>query len=345
MKAIYKSRAAAGAIYGKVDIPVIKKDEILIRIDHTSICGSDMPIYNWTGWAPERIKTPMVFGHELAGEVVEIGQLARGFNKGDFVSVESHIFCGLCYQCRNDQRHVCSNCKIIGLDTPGGFSEYAAIPARCAWKHTDNSIKDIASIMEPFGNAVYATLIEDVVAKTVLVSGCGPQGLFSIPIAKASGAKTVIALDTAPYRRKLAEKMGADYVFNPADKNIESKIRKLLKNRDGVDVVVEMSGNPLAIDFGLHMLGFGGRFTAFGLPSSKIKINYSEDIVFKGLRVYGIVGREIFKSWYKMESLLKSKAVDPRPVITHKFSFKDYKKAFKVMNSKDKKCGKVILVP
>ena len=345
MKAIFKNKPGRGAKYGDVDIPIIKKGELLIRIDHASICGSDMPIYNWTGWAPERIKTPMVFGHELCGEVVEVDSHATGFSKGDFISVESHIFCGQCYQCRNDQRHVCSNCKIIGLDSPGGFSEYAAIPARCAWKHTDDSIKDIASIMEPFGNTVYAVLIEDVVAKTVLVSGCGPQGLFAIAIAKASGARRVIATDTAPYRRKLAEKMGADYVFNPADKNLLSKIKKITKAQNGVDVVVEMSGNPHAIEFGLNALTFGGRFTAFGLPGRKIELNYADDIVFKGTRVYGIVGREIFKSWYKMESILKSKAVDPRPVITHRFRFKDYKKAFEVMNSKDKKCGKIILVP
>ncbi len=345
MKAIVKEKPGFGAKYADIDIPVIKQDELLIKIDHASICGSDVPIYNWTGWAPQRIKPPMVFGHEICGEVIEIGKLAKGFSKGDFVSVESHIFCGLCYQCRNDQRHVCRNVKIIGIDTPGGFSEYAAIAARCAWKHTDNSLKDIGSIMEPFGNAVYATLAEDVVAQNVLICGCGPQGLFAVAIAKASGAKNVIAVDAAKYRLKLAEKMGADCILEAADKDIYNKIMKQCKIQGGMDVAIEMSGNKNAINLSLNVLRPGGRFTAFGLPSKAIELNYANDIVFKGIKIYGIVGREIFKSWYKMESLLKSRSVDPRPVITHRFRFKDYKKAFAVMSSKEKKCGKVLLLP
>jgi len=345
VKAIVKEKPGFGAKYADIDIPVIKQDELLIKIDHASICGSDVPIYNWTGWAPQRIKPPMVFGHEICGEVIEIGKLAKGFSKGDFVSVESHIFCGLCYQCRNDQRHVCRNVKIIGIDTPGGFSEYAAIAARCAWKHTDNSLKDIGSIMEPFGNAVYATLAEDVVAQNVLICGCGPQGLFAVAIAKASGAKNVIAVDAAKYRLKLAEKMGADCILEAADKDIYNKIMKQCKIQGGMDVAIEMSGNKNAINLSLNVLRPGGRFTAFGLPSKAIELNYANDIVFKGIKIYGIVGREIFKSWYKMESLLKSRSVDPRPVITHRFRFKDYKKAFAVMSSKEKKCGKVLLLP
>lgn len=345
MKAICKIKPKPGAEYIDIDEPVINKDELLVKINHASICGSDVPIYNWSGWAPERIKLPMVFGHELCGEVVEVGSLTKGFSKGDFVSIESHIFCGLCYQCRNDMRHICSNVRILGIDVPGGYSEYVRVPARCAWKHADNSLRGIGSIMEPFGNAVYAVLVEDVVAKSVLIIGCGPQGLFAIGIAKASGAKIVVALETSKYRQKLASKMGADLVLNPEEKDTLEKIKRATKSFDGVDVVIEMSGHPKGIEFGLHALRHGGRFTAFGIPSRKIEMDYANNIIFKGIRIYGIVGREIFRSWYKMESLLKSGAVDVKPVITHKFKFKDFKKAFEVMTDKEKKCGKILLIP
>ncbi len=345
MKALCKTKPCAGADYAETAMPSINKDEILIKIHSASICGSDLPIYNWTGWAPKRIKIPMVFGHELCGHVIETGTRSRGFAKGDFVSVESHIFCGLCYQCRNDQRHVCANTRILGIDSPGGFAEYAAVPPRCAWKHSDGGLKDIGSIMEPFGNAVYAVLTEDVVSKTVLVLGCGPQGLFAAGIARACGAKTVIAVESSAYRRKLALKMGADAAIDSAEPDVLSRIKKAAKSHDGVDVVLEMSGHPDAINLGFAAIRNAGRFTAFGLPGKKIEFDYANQLVFKGVRVYGIVGREIFKSWYKMESLLKSKAVDPRPVITHTFKLKDHKKAFEVMSSKEKKCGKVVLVP
>jgi threonine 3-dehydrogenase len=345
MKAICKSSPKPGAEYTNLDVPVIGKDELLLKVDHASICESDLAIYNWAGWAPGRIKTPLVFGHELCGEVVEMGQLDKGFNKGDFVSVESRIFCGLCYQCRNDQRHVCANVRMIGLDTYGGFAEYAAVPARCAWKHTDESLKDIGAIMEPFGNAVYGVLAEDIVGRTILISGCGPQGLFAIGIARAGGVKHIIALDSSPYRQKLAKKAGADHVLDPRAKDILTKIKHAAKSPDGVDTVIEMSGNPATIGLSLSVLRYGGRFTAFGLPGKKIELDYANDIISKGVRLYGVAGREIFASWYKMESILKSGAVNPRPMITHTFKFRDFKKAFELVGSKDKKCGKVILVP
>jgi len=243
MKAICKTKLAPGAEYIDIDIPRIKSDELLIKIHATSICGSDLPIYNFTSWSAKRMHVPFVFGHELCGEVVEIGDKAKGFNKGDFVSVESHIFCGMCYQCRNDQRHVCSNLKILGIDVPGGFAEYAAIPARCAWRHSDNSLKDIGSIMEPLGNAVFATLSEDIVGKSVLISGCGPQGLFATQIAKACGAAKVICIETSAFRQDLARKMGADIIINPMEEGTLEKIIDAAGEKSGVDIVIEMSGN------------------------------------------------------------------------------------------------------
>lgn len=345
MKAICKTKAAPGAEYIDTDIPRIKSDELLIKIHATSICGSDLPIYNFSSWSAKRMPIPFIFGHELCGEVVEIGDKAKGFNKGDFVSVESHIFCGMCYQCRNDQRHVCSNLKILGIDVQGGFAEYAAVPARCAWRHSDDSLKDIGSIMEPLGNAVFATLSEDIIGKSVLISGCGPQGLFATQIAKACGAARVICLETSDYRKKLAHTMGADIILDPREDNTLKRIIDAGGEASGVDIVIEMSGNNAAINTALKAVKPAGKFVAFGLPKEDVTIDYANQIVFKAVRMQGIAGREIFRSWYKMESLLKSKAIDPRPVITHTFKMKDFEKAFAVAGEPKKECGKIILVP
>lgn len=345
MKAICKTKAAPGAEYIDTDIPRIKSDELLIKIHAASICGSDLPIYHFSSWSAKRMPIPFIFGHELCGEVVEIGDKAKGFTKGDFVSVESHIFCGMCYQCRNDQRHVCSNLKILGIDVQGGFAEYAAIPARCAWRHSDDSLKDIGSIMEPLGNAVFATLSEDIIGKSVLISGCGPQGLFSTQIAKACGAARVICLETSQFRKKLAQKMGADVIIDPTEGDTLKKIVDAGGDPSGVDIVIEMSGNNSAINTALQAVKPAGKFVAFGLPKEDVTIDYANQIVFKSVRMQGIAGREIFKSWYKMESLLKSKAIDPRPVITHTFKMKDFEKAFAVASDPKKECGKIILIP
>jgi threonine 3-dehydrogenase len=288
---------------------------------------------------------PYIFGHELCGEVIEIGDKAKGFNKGDFVSVESHIFCGMCYQCRNDQRHVCSNLKILGIDTQGGFADYAAIPARCAWKHSDDSLKDIGSVMEPLGNAVFATLSEDIVGKSVLISGAGPQGLFSTQIAKATGASHVIALETSEFRKDLAKKMGADVVIDPRDSDVFEKIVEAGGEKSGIDIVIEMSGVESAINLALKAAKPAGKFVAFGLPKGNVTLDYGDGIIFKALQVQGITGREVFRSWYKMESLLRSKAIDPRPVITHTFKMKDFEKAFAVASDPKKECGKILLIP
>lgn len=343
MLALTKEKAKPGAVLKRVPVPRIAKDELLLKVTRASICGSDLPIYNWNSWAPGRLKLPMTFGHEFCGEVVESGPATRDFKKGDFVSVESHIYCGLCSQCRNGQRHVCRHLKIIGIDGPGGFAEYARVPARCAWKHKDRSLAKVASIMEPLGNAVYAALVEDLVGQSVLVLGCGPQGLFAIAAAKAGGAKPVIAVETAPYRRAMAAKMGADVVFDPRAKGILDKIRKAAGDKDGVDAVLEMSGAAPAIELGLKAVRSGGRVVAFGIPSKIPSIDWANDIVFKGIRVYGIAGREIFSTWSRMDALLRSKAVRVDSVITHRYPLKQFKKGFQVMNAKNKNCGKVVL--
>ncbi|WP_428898530.1 threonine 3-dehydrogenase [Parelusimicrobium proximum] len=345
MKAIVKTKPEKGAEFKDMPMPEVKEGDLLLKIYKTSICGSDIPVYNYTGWAPQRIPVPFIFGHELCGEVVDIGSQARGFKKGDFVSVESHVFCGMCYQCRNDQRHVCFNNKTIGLDMQGGYAEYAAVPAKCAWKHQDDKFKDIGSIMEPLGNAVFATLVEDIGGKTVLVLGAGPQGLFAIEIAKACGAQKVIAVEGSAFRKKMAEDMGADLIIDPSESDALKKIIAAGGDPSGIDVVLEMSGNKNAVVLGLQAIKNGGRFTAFGLPGEPFVLDYSNLIVFKGIKVQGITGREIFKSWYKMEALLRSGAIHPEKVITHTFEMKDFEKAFATMMDPERKCGKVIMIP
>jgi threonine 3-dehydrogenase len=344
MKAIVKTSRAHGASYRDAEVPVIARDELLIRVTAASVSPGDLAIHNSAGPGFATPTLPFIFGQEFCGEVVEIGPQAKGFDKGDFVSIESHVFCGVCGQCRNDQRHICQNLRVIGRDVSGGFAEYAAVPARCAWKHTDDSLKDIGAIMEPFGSSVHAVLSEDLVGRSVLISGCAPQGLFAAAIAKAAGAKKVVALDSSDYRRKLAVKMGADVAIDPSAGDCVRKISKAC-GTEGVDAVIEMSGGAKAVSLGLKALRPGGRFVAFGLPVSNLSLDYAGDIVRRGIRLEGVAGREIFRSWYKMESLLKSGAVDPRPAITHTFAFKDFKKAFALINSKERKCGKVILVP
>lgn len=343
MKAILKTSRARGASYRDTSVPEISKDELLIRVTAASISPGDLALHNSSGPGCAAPALPFVFGQEFCGEVVEMGSQAKGFDKGDFVSVESHVFCGVCGQCRNDQRHICQNLKVIGRDLPGGLAEYAAVPARCAWKHTDDSLKDIGALMNPFGSAVHAVLSEDLVGRSVIVSGCEPQGLFAAAIARAAGAKRVIALDSSAYRRKLAVRLGACTALDPAAADCLGKLSKLCP--EGADAVIEMSGNAKKIALGLKALRPGGRFVAFGLPVAALNLDYAGDIVKRGIRLEGVAGREIFRSWYKMESLLKSGAVNPRPAITHRFSFKDFKKAFALINAKDRKCGKIILTP
>ncbi len=345
MNALYKSEPGPGAKYGKVDDIKLKPDELLVKVHRASICGSDLPIYNWTSWAPKRFKTPSTFGHEFCGTVEEAGPGTRDFKKGDFISVESHIFCGLCYQCRNGQRHVCKDVKIIGVDGPGGFAEYAAVPARCAWKHKDGALKDVGSIMEPFGNAVYSVLVEDVSCKSMLVMGAGPQGLFSVAVGKASGADPIVVVEGSKFRAELARQMGATAVVDPDDINSLDHALKAGGVPDGYDVVVEMSGATTAVELALKAVRMGGRVSAFGIPPRRIELDWANDVIFKGVRIYGIVGRQIFETWYKTDHLLRSGAIDIKPIITHTFPMKEYAAAFATMTSPDRKCGKVLLVP
>lgn len=346
MKALCKTKKAPGAEILELPVPRIRPDELLLRVHRASICGSDLPIYHWSSWAPQRFQVRpggSVFGHEFCGTVVQAGRATRDFKKGDFVSVESHVYCGLCFQCQNGERHVCRNLKILGVDLEGGFSEFARVPARCAWKHHGASLRDVGSLLEPLGNAVHAALLEELVGRSVLVTGCGPQGLFAIQVAKVSGAQPIVAVEGSAFRAKLARKLGADLVLDPKDPALVEKVRRAAGGGDGVDAALEMSGAPQAIATALRAVRSGGRVSAFGIPPGPVAVDWADQLIFRGLRVYGVVGRQIFQTWHRMSSLLKSGALDPRPLITHVFPFTEFAQAFAVMESKDRACGKVVL--
>lgn len=345
MKALYKAISGPGAVFGPVADLKPAPDGLVIKVHRASICGSDLPIYHWNSWAPSRIKVPLVFGHEFCGTVASIGKKVQGFKAGDFVSVESHIYCAACERCREGLQHVCREMKIIGLDGPGGFAEYAAIPARCAWKHRGAKLRDLGSLLEPFGNAVYSVLVEEVKDRSVLVLGCGPQGLFSVAVAKASGARNIVAVESSAYRAALARRLGASEVVEASLHDVLKRVLKAGRCPGGFDAAVEMSGAPAAVSLALKAVKNGGRVTAFGIPSRNVEIDWANDIIFKGIRIHGIVGRKIFDTWKTADRLLSSGAVDLRPVVTHTFPMADYEEAFAVMSSPEKKCGKVLLVP
>ncbi|MGE7760580.1 L-threonine 3-dehydrogenase [Peribacillus sp. NPDC097895] len=342
MKAVVKHHRGYGAQMQVVDIPDIREDEVLIRVNMTSICGTDIHIFTWDKWSQGRVNPPYVFGHELAGEVVEIGASVNNVSVGDYVSAETHIVCGACRQCLTGQFHICKNTSIIGLDTQGCFAEYVALPAKNLWINPIDMPPDIATIQEPMGNAVHSVLAGDVLGKTVAIIGCGPIGLMAVAVAKAAGADKVIALDINDYRLQLAKKMGATHLIHSMKQN-PLEITKGLTNTDGVDVVCEMSGNPAAIEQGFKMATNGGRISILSLPAQPVTLNITEDIVFKGLTVQGITGRKMFSTWQQVSSLLGSGKVDVKPMITHRFSLSDFEKGFDLMIKGQ--CGKVLLIP
>ncbi|MCM3594220.1 L-threonine 3-dehydrogenase [Metabacillus idriensis] len=342
MKAIVKHHRGFGAELQIVDIPQINENEVLIKVKATSICGTDVHIYTWDAWSESRVNPPYVFGHEFSGEVVEIGSKVTSVEIGDFVSAETHLVCYECSQCLTGQYHICKNTKIIGVDTDGCFAEYVALPAVNLWKNPKEMPFDVASIQEPMGNAVHTVLAGDVAGKSVAVIGCGPIGIMAVGVAKAAGASQVIALDLNDYRLNLAKEMGATTVINSKNEDPLAKINELTDG-NGVDVVCEMSGHPIAMDQGFKMVTNGGRVSILSLPVRPVAIDITNDIVFKGITVQGITGRKMYETWQQVSRLLKSGQVDVTPLITHHFSLDDFKKGFDLMI--EGKCGKVVLHP
>ncbi|WFA07418.1 L-threonine 3-dehydrogenase [Bacillus sp. HSf4] len=342
MKALIKNPGEPGAVLELVPIPQIDQHEVLIKVKAASICGTDVHIYNWDEWAKNRIKPPYVFGHEFSGEVVQVGENVTSVKEGEYVSAETHIVCGKCIPCLTGKKHVCRNTQILGVDTEGCFAEYVKVPAENIWKNPSGMPEDLASIQEPLGNALHTVLSGITAGDKTAIVGCGPIGLMAVAVAKAAGASQVIAIDKNEYRLDLAVQMGATETIS-IEKEDPLKNVSALTNREGVDLVCEMSGHPTAIRQSLKMAANGGKVHILSLPEHPVCIDMTNDIVFKGLTVQGITGRKMFETWRQTSELLNAGAIRIKPVITHHFSLEDYETGFELMRKGQ--CGKVVLKP
>ena len=338
MKSLVKAKAEKGIWLQDTPEPEVGHNDLLIKIRKTAICGTDMHIYNWDEWSQNTIPVPMVVGHEYVGEVVGMGQEVKGFNIGDRVSGEGHITCGHCRNCRAGRVHLCRNTEGVGVNRPGAFAEYLVIPAFNAFKIPDNISDELASIFDPFGNAVHTALSFDLVGEDVLITGAGPIGIMAAAVAKHVGARHVVVTDINPYRLELAKKMGATRAVDVSKENLKD-VMDDLGMTEGFDVGLEMSGVPVAFRDMLNKMNHGGKIAMLGIPPQDVAIDWNQ-VIFKGLVIKGIYGREMFETWYKMASLLQS-GLDLSPIITHTFSIDDFQKGFDTMGSGHS--GKVIL--
>lgn len=342
MKAIVKSKAAPGAELQVVDIPQIGPKEVLVKVHAASICGSDLHIYHWDKWSQSKMNPPVTIGHEFSGEIVEVGADVTTLHIGDIISSETHFVCGHCEQCRTNQAHICPNTVILGINVNGAFAEYVAIPEASAWKNTLDVDPAYLAIQEPLGNAVHTILSGDTVGKTITIVGCGPVGALAIPVARAAGVKTLIAVEPNEYRAKLALKLGADVVVNPF-KEDPIEVVKQLTDGQGVDIVAEMSGNPIALRQALKYVKPGGRISLLGLASEEITLDIANDVIFKGITIKGIVGRRLFETWYQVKGILESKDFNIKPAVTHRYKLEEFEEAFALMEKGNS--GKIALYP
>lgn len=340
MRAIVKDKPGPGAVLTQVDIPKIGPHEVLVKPKAVSICGTDLHIYNWDNWSAHRIKPPLTIGHEVAGTIVEVGDEVEGWQVGDYVSVECHRICGQCYQCRTGQSHICQSYKILGVDFDGVFADYVRVPATNLWRNKESLPPETASLQDPIGNAVLTTLSQEITTKTVAVMGCGAIGMFCVGIAAAAGAEKVYAIDVNDYRLNIAEKMGAYMVINAARDNVIDLIMEDTGG-EGVDVLLELSGNETAFQNGLKIVKNGGTVGELSVFPDKVNVDLSTDVVFKGITIHGITGRKMWDTWYKTAALVNSGKLDVAPIVTHKLPFEHFKEGFDTMNSGES--GKVIL--
>ena len=338
MKALIKARREVGIWMGEAEIPEVGPNDVKIRIRKTAICGTDIHIFNWDAWAQKTIPVPMHVGHEYVGEVVDIGSHVAGFQIGDRVSGEGHITCGYCRNCRAGKRHLCRNTVGVGVDRPGCFAEYLVLPAVNAFKLPAGVPDDVASFLDPLGNAAHTALSFDLVGEDVLITGAGPIGCMAVAIAKHVGARHVVITDVNEYRLDLARRMGASRALDVRKDSVEAAMRDLGMT-EGFDVGLEMSGNAAAFRDLLKVMNHGGRVAILGIPPAEVAIDWNQ-VIFKGLILKGIYGREMFETWYKMIAMLES-GLDITPVLTHHFPVDDYQAAFEVMRSG--RSGKVVL--
>ncbi len=340
MRALIKTKPAPGLDLREVPRPEAGPGQVVVRVKATSLCGTDHHIYRWDEWAQSRVRPPRIIGHELCGEVVEAGPGVAAVAVGDYVAAESHITCGLCFQCRTGNAHVCKNYRILGIDEDGSYAEYVRLPERVLWKTARDISPELACVQEPLGNAVHAALVEDITGESVLITGCGPTGLFAVAVARTAGAGTIIASDISDYRLGLAKQLGADHTLNPNRDDMDVIAR--VTGGEGVDAALEMSGSPSAIHVCFRNVKNGGRVTLFGIPEGQVSFDMTNEIIFKGIRVYGITGRRLFQTWYRLAGLFKA-GLDIKPVITHTLPLERFAEGFELVGKGQ--CGKVVLIP
>lgn len=344
MKALCKTKPTSGADLIETSTPSLGDHDVLVNIRAASICGTDVHIYNWDQWAASRIKTPLIFGHECAGEVVDVGRKVTRVKVGDHVSIETHVPCLECYQCQMDQMHLCHNLKVVGIDRPGSFAEYLSIHEICCVKNDPSMSWTLASIQEPLGNAVYCVSESDVQGKSVAVFGDGPIGIFSVAVARAMGAERIIACGMQPYRLELIQSFKPDHLIDVSRENTRERIYHLTGGV-GVDAVLEMSGSEKAIHDGLASVRSGGVFTFFGVPSKPIELDIANELIFKGITVKSIFGRKMFETWEIMAKLIASGKLDVTRVVTHEMKLEEIDKAMALLTAKEIKVGKILLRP
>ncbi len=345
MRAIVKKKAEVGLWLETVPMPKPGINDVLVKVLRTGICGTDVHIYNWDAWAQKTIPVPMVVGHEFVGRIVEVGSNVTDFHVGDIVSGEGHVVCGRCRNCLAGRRHLCKDTKGIGVNRPGAFAEYIALPVSNVWvhdpadgSHASGISRDVQSIFDPFGNAVHTALSFDVLGEDVLITGAGPIGCMAAAVVKHAGARFVVVTDVNPYRLELATKLGATHVVDVRNEKL-ADVQKRLGMKEGFDVGLEMSGNAAAFRDMLVNMAHGGRVAMLGIPAGEIGIDWNT-VIFNMLTIKGIYGREMYETWYKMTVMLQS-GLQLEPVITHRYGFEDFQKGFDAMLSG--KSGKVVL--
>jgi threonine 3-dehydrogenase len=344
MRALVKYERKPGLTLQQVSDPTPGPGEVVVRVKATSLCGTDAHIYRWDAWAQSRVQPPRIIGHEMCGEIAALGAGVTSVKIGDYVAAESHFTCGLCFQCRTGQAHVCKNYTILGIDVDGSYAEYVRLPERVLWATSPEIPHELACVQEPLGNAVDAALAEDLTGHAVLITGCGPTGLFAAAVARTAGAAVIIATDVSDYRLGLAKQLGVDHALNAktdSPDRLASAIQDITGG-EGVDTALEMSGDPTALHQVFKAVKNGGCVTLFGIPTGSVSFDLPNEIIFKGIRVYGVTGRRLFKTWYRLSGLFKA-GLDIRPVITHTFPMADFARGFDLIASGQ--CGKVVLFP
>jgi threonine 3-dehydrogenase len=338
MKALVKRKREPGLWLEDVPQPSMGINDVLIKVDRTGICGTDVHIYAWDQWAQKTIPVPMVVGHEFVGEIVDVGSNVVDFHTGDIVSGEGHVVCGRCRNCMAGRRHLCADTKGIGVNRPGAFAEYISLPMTNVWHHDHTIDRDIAAIFDPYGNAVHTALTFSILGEDVLITGAGPIGCMAAAVARHAGARHVVVTDVNPWRLDLATKLGATRTVDVRSEQL-ADVQRDLGMREGFDVGLEMSGNASAFRDMVAQMAHGGKIAMLGIPSGEMAIDWNA-VVFNMLTIKGIYGREMYDTWYKMSVMLQS-GLDLSPVITHRFGYQDFEQGFEVMMSGQS--GKVIL--